>query len=370
MIVGIDINILGRGGGVANYILQLLNNIKNLNDKNEYKLYYNSQKQINIPVYNQFFQITPSKLPTNLLEYSWRYLRFPPVEWFTGQIDIFHSPAHSPVYAYCPPAKKWVVTVHDLFTFKLNYAKKTQVQERRVLKIMEKKACRVIAVSQSTRDDLIEMVPGLASRTVVIHEGVDERFFSADDKTEIFKKYGIQSPYILYVGAADAHKNLLRLVNVYKRLSDIFPHSLVLAGKITERHRPVMELVKELNLNDRVVFTNTVSTDDLPGIYKKADLFILPSLYEGFGLVLLEALACGTPVVASRISSIPEVVGDAGEFFDPYNEDNMYDVCRDVLSDFELRKKMRILGISRARQFSWRRMTEETLKVYEEVSGK
>lgn len=131
-----------------------------------------------------------------------------------------------------------------------------------------------------------------------------------------------------------------------------------------------MELVKELNLNDRVVFTNTVSTDDLPGIYKKADLFILPSLYEGFGLVLLEALACGTPVVASRISSIPEVVGDAGEFFDPYNEDNMYDVCRDVLSDFELRKKMRILGISRARQFSWRRMTEETLKVYEEVSGK
>lgn len=370
MIVGIDINILGRGGGVANYILQLLNNIKNLNDKNEYKLYYNSQKQINIPVYNQFFQITPSKLPTNLLEYSWRYLRFPPVEWFTGQIDIFHSPAHSPVYAYCPPAKKWVVTVHDLFTFKLNYAKKTQVQERRVLKIMEKKACRVIAVSQSTRDDLIEMVPGLASRTVVIHEGVDERFFSADDKTEIFKKYGIQSPYILYVGAADAHKNLLRLVNVYKRLSDIFPHSLVLAGKITARHRPVMELVKELNLNDRVVFTNTVSTDDLPGIYKKADLFILPSLYEGFGLVLLEALACGTPVVASRISSIPEVVGDAGEFFDPYNEDNMYDVCRDVLSDFELRKKMRILGISRARQFSWRRMTEETLKVYEEVSGK
>jgi glycosyltransferase involved in cell wall biosynthesis len=238
-----------------------------------------------------------------------------------------------------------------------------------VLKIMEKKARRVITVSQSTRDDLINMIPSLASRTVVIHEGVDEKFFGAEDQYHILKKYGIGRPYILYVGAADSHKNLIRLVSIYKRLSEIFPHFLVLAGKITERHRPVMEQVRKLNLNNRVIFTDTVSADDLPGIYRGADLFVLPSLYEGFGLVLLEAMASGTPVVASRTSSIPEVIGDAGELFDPYDEDNMYDVCKTVLSDSKRRLAMQKTGVIRARKFSWKKMAEETLNIYEEVSG-
>jgi glycosyltransferase involved in cell wall biosynthesis len=287
-----------------------------------------------------------------------------------GPVDLFHSPAHSPVYGYCPPARNWVVTVHDLFTFKLNYAKETQIRELRVLKIMDKKASRVIAVSHSTRNDLIEMVPSLASRTVVIHEGVDERFFSADCSHQTLKKYGIEVPYILYVGAGDFHKNLIRLLNVYQRLSDIFPHSLVLAGKITERHRPIMEHVEKLDLRHRVVFTDTVTENDLPTVYKGADLFVLPSIYEGFGLVLPEAMACGTPVAASRISSIPEVVGDAGELFDPYDENNIYDVCQRILSDPERLRRMQIMGIEWARRFSWQKMAEETRRVYEEVSEK
>ncbi len=139
--------------------------------------------------------------------------------------------------------------------------------------------------------------------------------------------------------------------------------------EITERHHPVMEQVRKLNLNGRVIFTDAIAPDDLPAIYKGADLFVLPSLYEGFGLVLLEAMASGTPVAASRMSSIPEVVGDAGEFFDPYDEDNMYDVCQTVLSDPERRQQMTLLGVKRARQFSWQKMAEEILNIYEEVSG-
>ena len=160
-----------------------------------------------------------------------------------GPVDVFHSPAHSPVYAYCPPAKNWVVTVHDLFTFKLNYRKETQEREWKVLKLMDRYAKRVIAVSQSTRNDLIEMIPGLASRMTVIQEGVDEAFFHAANSVSTLKKYGISGPYILYVGAADFHKNLIRLVNVFQRLSAIIPHSLVLAGQLTERYRPIMERV-------------------------------------------------------------------------------------------------------------------------------
>ena len=369
MKIGIDISILTRGGGVANYIGHLLSGLKKAHRNEQYILFYNSFQNSPSPEIDPFFRVASFRIPGLVLEYLWLHLRYPPIERLIGPVDLFHSPAHSPVYAYCPPAKKWVVTVHDLFTFKLNYGKETQERELKVLKIMNKKASRVIAVSHSTRNDLIEMIPGLASRTVVIHEGVDDKFFSADCPPQTLQKYGIEGPYILYVGAGEFHKNLISLINVYKRMSDIFPHSLVLAGKITERHRPIMEWVEKLNLSHRVVFTDTVAEDDLPTVYKGADLFVLPSIYEGFGLVLPEAMACGTPVVASRNSSIPEVVGDAGELFDPYNEDNMYNVCQMVLSDPERRRRMQIMGIEWARRFSWQKMAEETRKIYEEVSG-
>jgi glycosyltransferase involved in cell wall biosynthesis len=366
--IGIDISILRRGGGVANYIGQLLLGLKKAHKNEYYTLFFNSFQNSSPPEIDPFFRVASFRIPDLILKYLWIHLRYPPIERLIGHVDLFHSPAHSPVYGYCPPAKKWVVTVHDLFTFKLNYGKEIQVRELKVLKIMDKKASRVIAVSHSTRNDLIEMIPGLASRTVVIHEGVDEKFFSAERSDLILKKYGINTPYVLYVGAGDIHKNLIRLINVYKRMTDTFPHSLVLAGKITERYRPIMEWVEKLNLSHRVIFTDIVTEDDLPAVYKGADLFVLPSIYEGFGLVLPEAMACGTPVVASRIASIPEVVGDAGELFDPYNEDNMYDVCQTVLSDPERRRRMQIMGVEWARRFSWQKMAEETLKIYEEAS--
>lgn len=367
MKVGIDISILTRGGGVANYIGQLLSGLKNAHRNEHYTLFYNSFKNSSPPEIDPFFRVASFRIPDRVLRYLWLHLRYPSIERLIGPVDLFHSPAHSPLYAYCPPAKKWIVTVHDLFTFKLNHVKESKAREFKVLKIMDKKASRVIAVSHSTRNDLIEMIPGLAPRTVVIHEGVDEKFFSANYPPETLKKYGIENPYLLYVGAGDFHKNLIRLLNVYKRLSDIFPHSLVLAGKITERYRPVMEWVEKLNLSHRVVFTDTITEDDLPAVYKGADLFVLPSIYEGFGLVLPEAMASGTPVVASRISSIPEVVGDAGELFDPFDEDNMYDVCQAVLSDPDRRRRMQIMGVEWARRFSWQKMAEDTRKIYEEV---
>lgn len=365
--IGIDISILNRGGGVANYIGQLLSGLKKAHRNEHYTLFYNSFQNLSHPEIDPFFRVAYFRIPNRILKYLWLYLRYPPIERLIGPVDVFHSPAHSPVYSYCPPARNWVVTVHDLFTFKLNYGKESQARELKVLKIMDKKASRVIAVSHSTRNDLIEMVPGLASRTVVIHEGVDEKFFSAECPPQTLKKYGIEGPYILYVGAGDFHKNLIRLLNVYKRLSDSFPHVLVLAGKITERYRPIMEWVEKLNLNHRVVFTGTVAEDDLPAVYKGASIFILPSLYEGFGLVLLEAMACGTPVIASNISSIPEVIGEAGELFDPNSEDNMYDVCRHVLANTRRLQEMQIMGVNRAHLFSWQKMADKTLDVYEEA---
>lgn len=365
MKIGIDVSILKRGGGVAVYISQLLSGLQAAGKNHEFVLYANfpnGKQTLNVP-----FPVVSTRIPDRILNFLWTELRFPPVSWLAGATDVFHSTAHSPVYAYSPPAKNWIVTVHDLFTFKLNYSQETQERERKVLKLMDRHAKGVIAVSHSTRNDLIEMVPGLESRTVVIHEGIDEKFFSVERQPQALRKYGITGPYILYVGAADAHKNLIRLVNAFKRLAPEIPHSLVLAGRMTERYRPVMQWVAEANLSDRVVFTDTVSEADLPVIYKGADLFVLPSLYEGFGLVLLEAMACGTPVAASNISSIPEVLGDTGALFDPLREDDIYETLSRVLSDPARLQTMQTRGIERARLFSWREMANQTLKFYEQA---
>ena len=368
MHIGIDISLLKRGGGVANYIGQLLSGLKNDHRNEHYTLFYNSFQNLRHPEIDPFFRVASFRIPNLVLKYLWLHLRYPPIERLIGPVDVFHSPAHSPVYAYCPPAKKWVVTVHDLFTFKLNYGKKAQDHEMKVLKIMEKKVSKVIAVSHSTRNDLIEMIPGLSSRTVVIHEGVDEKFFNAKCVPQILKKYRIEGPYILYVGAGNFHKNLIRLLSVYKRLCDNIIQSLVLVGKITERYKPVMECVEKMNLSHRVVFTDAVSEDDLPCIYKGADLFVLPSLYEGFGLVLLEAMACRTPIAASNVSSIPEVVGDAALLFNPYVDEDMYNSIYTLLSDDALREDMKLSGVKRARLFSWEKMAKETLRIYEQVA--
>jgi glycosyltransferase involved in cell wall biosynthesis len=369
MNVGIDVSILQRGGGVANYIYHLLEGLKQVKPEYQYKLFFNSVKKANLSITCDFFKVKSTRIPNRILQLFWLYLRFPPVEWFLGDIDVFHSPAHSPVYAYCPPARNWVVTVHDLFTFKLNYDKKTQEKEMIVLRRIELNAERVIAVSNSTRNDLLEIIPSLDSRVVVIPEGVDEKFYKERFSSNVLIKYGIQTPYILYLGAADSHKNLPSLVKIFKRLSEIMPHSMVFAGRITERYKAVIKLTNEINLQDRVVFTGAIDENDISSIYKGADLLVLPSLYEGFGLVLLEAMASGTPVVASNVSSIPEVVGDAAKLFDPYDVEDIYDTIYTVASDSNLREKMRKEGIERARLFSWKKMAQETLRIYEEVAG-
>jgi glycosyltransferase involved in cell wall biosynthesis len=367
MIVGIDINILNRGGGIANYIAQLLDNFKDIEPEYMYKLYFNSFRKIHMPIDDHFFHVTSSRLPDRLLQFSWTYLRFPPIEWFIGDVDVFHSPAHSPKYALSPPAKRWVVTVHDLFTFKLDYSQESREKEMVALRVIERYASKVICVSNSTRNDLLEIIPSLQSKAVVIPEGVDEIFFADKLSIDVLSRYKLKTPYILYVGAADPHKNLQRLIKVFSRLAKKIPHNLVLAGKITDKHKALRDLTLELKIPDRVIFTDSIDADALPSLYKRADLFVLPSLYEGFGLVLLEAMASGTPVVSSNISSIPEVVGNAAQLFNPVDEDDMYDIMYRTITDINRRAAMKANGIDRAHHFSWKKMAQETLQIYKEV---
>jgi glycosyltransferase involved in cell wall biosynthesis len=235
------------------------------------------------------------------------------------------------------------------------------------LRIIERYASKVICVSNSTLNDLLEIVPSLHSKAVVIPEGVNEVFSADKLSIDVLSRYKLKTPYILYVGAADPHKNLQRLIRVFSRLTKKIPHNLVLAGKITDKHKTLWDLALELKIPNRVIFTDSIDAEALPSLYKGADLFVLPSLYEGFGLVLLEAMASGTPVVSSNISSIPEVVGNAAQLFNPVDEDNMYDILYRTITDINLRATMKANGIDRARHFSWRKMAQETLQIYKEM---
>lgn len=177
MKIGIDISILQRGGGVANYISHLLLGLGKTAPEHQDHLFTTPENKVHLPVESRSFTMHTSPMPTRLLQPLWLYLRFPPASLFTGRTHLFHSPAHSPVYALSPPAVNWVVTVHDLFTFKLHYPASRKRQEERALKLMEASAAKVITVSHATRNDLLEMCSASATKTVVIHEGVDESFF-------------------------------------------------------------------------------------------------------------------------------------------------------------------------------------------------
>lgn len=206
----------------------------------------------------------------------------------------------------------------------------------------------------------------------VIYIGIDYMYKPINDNhvldsTKI--RYNITNKFILHVGSLNPRKNLSRLIEAYARLHEVIldEYQLVIVGKRIWKTDEIFTKVKQLGLENKFVFTGFVNDDDLPLLMNAADLLVFPSLYEGFGIPPLEAMACGTPVTASNTSSIPEVVADAALLFDPYNVEEMSAAMYKVLTDEQLQGKLRQKGFERVRQFSWEKAARETLAVYEEV---
>jgi glycosyltransferase involved in cell wall biosynthesis len=182
-------------------------------------------------------------------------------------------------------------------------------------------------------------------------------------------KFGIQGGYFLFVGANEPRKNLVSLLGAFHNLPRVIKDNYQMVVVGVERHRTqeVFEKVRELKLERTVIFTGRVAKDELAVLYSGAEIFIFPSLLEGFGMPPLEAMACGTPVIASNLTAIPEVVGDAGFLIDPRNPDEITQAIETVLFDDGLQERLRQRGLERARQFSWRRTARETLRLYHEA---
>jgi glycosyltransferase involved in cell wall biosynthesis len=233
-------------------------------------------------------------------------------------------------------------------------------------------ADRVITISQNTARDLLRLVetPGLAAKTHPIHLAVNPAFRPIPDRaaiTNVCRRFGLTpGNFILSVGVLEPRKNLPVLLRAYRRLRDEgFAHSLAIVGKRGWMFSSILAAVEALHLEDHVVFTDHLSDTDLPYVYNGAAVFVYPSIYEGFGLPALEALACGTPVVTSDVSSLPEIVGQAGLLVPPSDAGVLFDALKRILSEPELAASLAQQGTERAAQFSWQRTACETLAVYE-----
>lgn len=268
------------------------------------------------------------------------------------------SPNHE-LLLLCPCPQ--VVVMHDLLP--LLYPDEYPRQRRFYRHILPRALARaetIIAVSQNTKNDLVSRYGLDPQRIRVIHSGVDARFRPGAGAPPA-------RPYILSVGSRYPHKNLPRLLEAFASLASRgLPHELVLAGSEEGGRAGELERrARELGCAERVRFAGVVAPEDLPALYARADLFVLPSLYEGFGLPALEAMASGCPVAAARVASLPEVCGDAAEYFDPADAGALSSCLAGLLGDPARRASLRDAGLARARSFTW----EKTARAYAEVLG-
>lgn len=309
--------------------------------------------------------------PIRVLRWIWRSSDFLPLDRVLGGIDIFHS-----TNFVTPPLRnaRSVLTIYDLIMLFPEFF--VPLYPREELKRYIDRADSIIAISEHTKRDIINFFNVPEEKVRVILLAADERFRCIEDKEAIRKTldiYGISDEYILYTGPMELRKNVPALVRAYSILKteNKISHKLVLAGnKGGGQYKEIMDIISSDGIENEVIFTGFVADDDLPYLYNGASVFAFPSLYEGFGLPPLEAMACGCPVVTSNTSSLPEVVGDAGLMVDPNRPEELAEAMWRILEESELRAELRERGLKRAAEFSWRRCAEETLAVYRELSGK
>lgn len=286
-----------------------------------------------------------------------------------GESDVIHLPNQDfgryALFLETP----YIVTVHDLVRTCIRFGKET-VTERILLKLDIrgiKRASQVIADSQNTRNDLIKYLAIPDDRISVIYCGVDH---------SLFKPYNIKpldKRYILYVGSERPRKNLDRLFEAFAKLKTEFPELKLVKvgtpGRSETYRRNTMRKLDSLGITQDVIFIDFTSELELAYYYSSASLLAYPSLYEGFGLPPLEAMACGCPVVASNTSSLPEVMGEAGIMVDPYDTDSLAQAMREVLTNSKLRDDMVRKGLEQVKKFSWERAAEQTQERRDDVAG-
>ncbi len=367
----------GRSG-IGQYLVHLLREFPNLAPDTEFEIVgHQDEMESLLPSDHQYILHTVGdRWKHPILNIVWQNFVLPGLCKSRGYDAVFLPAANRrvPLWLPCPA----VGTVHDFSSMhvKGKYDPLRDIYIKRVLPFLVRRLTRVISVSECTKRDIIRFAHYPLERIAVVPHGVDLDTYYPQNKVEaqdsLGAKYGLRAPYILYVSRIEHpgknHARLIRAFAKLKRDTDL-PHQLVLAGSDWNRAEEVHSAADATGLRDEIRFTGFVDNDDLPSLYCGADLFVFPSLYEGFGMPILEAMACGVPVACSNASSLPEVAGDAAEYFDPEDEQAIADTLHRTLTDASTLAHLAEAGRAHANSFSWSTATRRTLQEIEIAAG-
>lgn len=364
MKVAVDMSITEvTGGGSTVYATETLAALRNVASQHEYlELKYR-------PRFRRTARLG-RKLDTLYRELVWQQARLPVLARRHGAEVIFAPAFLGPAHSRIPV----VVSILDVYVYREPKAFpgwQSHVM-RRVLPKIVRRAKRIIALSEFGKREILDVFTGIAPEKIAVtYPGVHSRFrvLAPDEAQPLRERYGLQRPFLLSVCTLEPRKNLPRLLEAYAHIHEAIPHDLVLVGPFGWKSTDLFRKIAELNLGDRIRTLGHVPLEDLPGIYNLADVFAFPSLYEGFGLPVLEAMACGCPVVTSDGSSLTELVEHAGIRVDPRSVEAIAGAVLALADDPVLRAEYRRRGLDRATLFTWEACARATAQILQEAAG-
>jgi glycosyltransferase involved in cell wall biosynthesis len=369
MRVTIDIQAaMAQRAGVGRYTKSLVEHLGPFAESDELRLFYFDfqRKGVPFPVPGALQQAV-HWCPGRIVQKAWKTINWPPYDWFAGAADVYHFPNF-----IRPPLTKGksVVTIHDIAF--IRYPQTLEPRNLVYLTAQIKQTVQnsdcIIAVSEFTAREIHELLDVPRNRIVTIHEGLPDGFTRPAKPfvEEARRSLKLERPYLLMVGTMEPRKNMAFLVEVFEKLTD-FDGDLVIAGMYGWKYEPILKKIIHSRRANRIRHLEYVDERFLPALYAGAELFVFPSLYEGFGFPPLEAMSCGTPVLSSTGGSLPEVLGDAAEFVPEYNSDAWAAKIQKLLTDKARRTELILKGAALVKTYSWDETAKKTWKVYREL---
>jgi len=385
MKIGIDAQTIlnpkmGDAAGLGHYTYQLIRYLLKIDKENEYVLYFNYRvRKRDIEKFNMP-NVTIRRFPFSC------YKRFLPLAYtellassffMRDKLDLLHIPGGRAPITY---KKKIVVTAYDLAKKKFpELFSKKEIAAFKIKPPAFNRSDTVIATSEFARKDLQENFKVDGNKIKVIYNSFDEKFFrdaNVAEVQEVKNKYRIEGEYILFMNTIKPLNNLSRLIEAFSKLRLILkgkkPNSnykLVLAGKSGWMSDEIHQIAKDFGLKNEVIFPGYIQPKDLNALFAGADVFVSIPIYEEFGAPVLEAMACGVPIVCSNVSSLPEITGGVTQMVDPYDIEGIKNAILKILDDDRLRDEMKRKGLEQAKKFHWEKTAEETRRVFEEVAN-
>jgi glycosyltransferase involved in cell wall biosynthesis len=370
MRIGIFAAMAGRqAAGPETYEVALVRSLAALDSGNEYHVFCLSEEARNA------FAVEQKNFAFHVLRPGVRWVSITatlPIAMLRARLDVFHATFIPPPFI---PARL-VYTLHDLTSFhnpefyhpavrwRLNHSIRTGLKRARM----------ILCVSDCVRKMAAEQFAIPLERMTAVHHGVGERFrpMNAEEARRVVRQqYGIDRPYLLFVGQMKTRKNMARILEAFGRFRQDGDSklALVLAGRRGQTSEFLDESIRRLGLSGCVIEPGHVSDEQLPALYNAAEMLVFPSLFEGFGFPVIEAMACGTPVITSNVSALPEVAGDGAVLVDPLSVDALLAAMRHIHCDAAFAQKLRGQGLERARHFTWKRAAEQTVAAYRQVAA-